>query len=180
MSQFGNFLNNKRKEKKPKVSMRELARRTNVDASYISRIEKGEYIPSKSIVINLARALEEDETEFLINAGYSPDDTRFIEVLKNCITHGTVEALRNNIVHNKLGDLLSDNDISHTARMEIIQYHEYIKFLEYVQSLGMSDIKEIDKYFKLSDISELPDEAIDEINNYIELIKLKYKSFDNK
>lgn len=75
MNIFGDYLKQNRESKRPKISMRELARRTNVDPSYISRIEKGEYVPSREIVMNIAKALNENVNEFLMKAGYVPLDS---------------------------------------------------------------------------------------------------------
>jgi transcriptional regulator with XRE-family HTH domain len=69
---FGNFLKSRR-EKNPDISQRELARRTNLSPSYISRIENGEYIPSREVVIEIAKALGEDKNKFLLKAKYLPE-----------------------------------------------------------------------------------------------------------
>lgn len=104
MLDFGSYLKQKRLSKKPKVSMRELARRTNVDPSYISRIEKNEHTPSRQVVINIAKALNEDVNEFLIKAGYTPNNENILltdenkkkiemadEIIEHLIKHGIIK-----------------------------------------------------------------------------------------
>lgn len=55
------------------ISQNEIARRTGLDHSYISRLERGERSPSKGTVMKIAKALELDEGEtdqLLASAGY--------------------------------------------------------------------------------------------------------------
>lgn len=83
MNDFGRFLKEKRTNRNEKISMRELARRTSIDPSYISRIEKGEYTPSRELVISIAKALNENQDEFLIKAGYTPSKENILLTEEN-------------------------------------------------------------------------------------------------
>ena len=62
------------------LSQRELARKVEVHSSYISKIEKGEEIPSPGLARTLARALEADPLLFVLAAGHVPDELRKVIV----------------------------------------------------------------------------------------------------
>ena len=52
------------------LTLRELAARSGVSQSHLSRIEKGERFPSGHILRKIAKPLEFDESQLLIVAGY--------------------------------------------------------------------------------------------------------------
>ena len=57
------------------LSQHELASRAGVDAAHVNRLERGTTTPSRTVVVNLADALEldaDDATLLLIAAGYWP------------------------------------------------------------------------------------------------------------
>lgn len=58
------------------MSQSELARRTGVDHTFISRLESGNRLPTRKIVVRLARELAGDDSEMtmrlLAAAGYAP------------------------------------------------------------------------------------------------------------
>jgi transcriptional regulator with XRE-family HTH domain len=58
------------------MSQSELARRAGVDHTFISRLESGNRLPTRKIVVRLARELAGDDSEmtvrFLAAAGYAP------------------------------------------------------------------------------------------------------------
>ena len=55
------------------LTLRELARRVDVDASHLSRVEQGRTKPSKSLLSTLALALQIQEERVLTLGGYLPD-----------------------------------------------------------------------------------------------------------
>lgn len=69
---FGEFLRENRKDKK--ISLRKLEELTEISFSHLSKIERGEYQPSRDSVISIAEALELDEDVCMIMAGYAPSD----------------------------------------------------------------------------------------------------------
>jgi len=52
------------------LTLRELADKSGVSASHLGRIERGERFPSGYILRKIAKALELDESQLLIVAGY--------------------------------------------------------------------------------------------------------------
>ena len=73
MNDFGNRLRKLREQKK--MTLRYLADRANLSYSFIASLEKGRYNPSCDTICALATALETDENELLILAGYLPNET---------------------------------------------------------------------------------------------------------
>jgi len=68
MTAFGDRLRELRLEQK--IGLRELARRVNISAPYVSNIEQGKFDPpSAEIVERLAAELGQDKEEFLLLAG---------------------------------------------------------------------------------------------------------------
>ena len=57
------------------MTLRYLADRANLSYSFIASLEKGRYNPSRDTICALATALETDENELLILAGYLPNET---------------------------------------------------------------------------------------------------------
>lgn len=55
------------------MSLRDLAKLVNVSFSYISKLEKGQYNPSRKVVTSLANALNAPKDELLKAAGYLLD-----------------------------------------------------------------------------------------------------------
>ena len=69
---FGVLLRKKRKARG--MSQNELARKTGVDASYISKLEQGKEKPSPQVVRKLAGLLDADPGEFELAAGQVPEE----------------------------------------------------------------------------------------------------------
>lgn len=65
---LGEIINNKRLEKD--MSLRDLATKVDVSYSYISRLERDKYIPSKSVLEKIADTLDIDKVYLLRIAGY--------------------------------------------------------------------------------------------------------------
>lgn len=71
---FGKLLRKTRRELE--VTQRELAARIEMDTAYLSRLETGEYNPSRQTVRRLAKALALDETQtegLILAAGKIPE-----------------------------------------------------------------------------------------------------------
>lgn len=85
------------------LSQNALAKKAEVDPSYINRIERGErQPPSLSVIHDIARALELDEfstSQLLLSAGYAPATT----ANPHLVAHPRLQLL---------GDFLSDGSIS--------------------------------------------------------------------
>lgn len=69
-NKFGDFLRKYRKENK--YSLREMSDKTGISFSHLSKIERGEYNPSKNTVEIISNKLNLDENKLLIMAGYTP------------------------------------------------------------------------------------------------------------
>lgn len=67
---LGEFLKTERRKKK--ISLRNLEGLSGISFSHLSKIERGEYTPSRTTVSLIARALNLDEDKLLVMAGYSP------------------------------------------------------------------------------------------------------------
>ena len=64
------------------LTLSELAARSGVSQSHLARIERGERFPSGNILRKIAKALELDESQLLIVAGYlSPQPSQEVESL---------------------------------------------------------------------------------------------------
>lgn len=72
------------------LSLRELARRIGVSASYLMRVENGEHEPSEKHLRAICSEVELDFDETMVSAGRLPDDVvRFITR-----TPGALERIR--------------------------------------------------------------------------------------
>ena len=78
---FGELLRTTRKEQK--ISLRKLEELTEVSFSHLSKIERGEYKPSRETVEIISEALELDEDVCMISAGYAPRELMESEIKKN-------------------------------------------------------------------------------------------------
>lgn len=67
-SEIGKIL--KQKRKALSLTMREVAEKSGVSASHLSRIEQGDRFPSASVLRRLADPLDYAETELMMLAGY--------------------------------------------------------------------------------------------------------------
>lgn len=74
MSAFSGFMIGQRSARR--ISVSELAERANVSVSAISRLESGDLEPSKDLALRLAKALETNEDDWLLAAGFLPEDMR--------------------------------------------------------------------------------------------------------
>ncbi len=74
MSAFSGFMVGQRSARR--ISVSELAERANVSVSAISRLESGDLEPSKDLALRLAKALETNEDDWLLAAGFLPEDMR--------------------------------------------------------------------------------------------------------
>ena len=74
MNPFAGYLLTQRNTRQ--VSVSELAERAGVSASAISRLESGDLEPSKDLALRLAKALESTEDDWLLAAGFLPEDLR--------------------------------------------------------------------------------------------------------
>ena len=73
----------KQKRKSMSLTMREVAEKSDVSASHLSRIEQGDRFPSASVLRRLAAPLDYEETELMMLAGYlSPVKTGIAEESK--------------------------------------------------------------------------------------------------
>ena len=73
MNEFGIRLRKLREQRQ--MTLRYLADLANLSYSFIASLEKGRYNPSRETICALAAALEADENELLILAGYLPNET---------------------------------------------------------------------------------------------------------
>lgn len=77
-AEIGKILKQKRKDLS--LTMREVAEKSGVSASHLSRIEQGDRFPSASVLRRLAAPLDYVETELMMLAGYlSPGKTGIAE-----------------------------------------------------------------------------------------------------
>jgi transcriptional regulator with XRE-family HTH domain len=67
-TEIGKILRQKRKSMS--LTMREVAEKSGVSASHLSRIEQGDRFPSASVLRRLASPLDYEETELMMLAGY--------------------------------------------------------------------------------------------------------------
>lgn len=74
MNPFAGYLLTQRNTRQ--VSVSELAERAGVSASAISRLESGDLEPSKDLALRLAKALESTEDDWLLAAGFLPEELR--------------------------------------------------------------------------------------------------------
>jgi transcriptional regulator with XRE-family HTH domain len=74
MSEVGKLLRSKRKEKR--ATLKTIANHVGVSINYISKMEKGESIPSDDIIVKLALALDLDEYDLFTAFGKMPLSTR--------------------------------------------------------------------------------------------------------
>jgi transcriptional regulator with XRE-family HTH domain len=65
------------------LTRRRLAQLANIDPSYVTLIERYGYVPRKSKVMDLARALRVDTDRTLIMAGYAPEGVPLSEFLEH-------------------------------------------------------------------------------------------------
>lgn len=63
------FVRNKRKLRR--LTRRRMAEYAGIDPSYVTLIERDGYVPRRDKVLAIARALNQDETETLLVAGYA-------------------------------------------------------------------------------------------------------------
>ncbi|WP_163579060.1 helix-turn-helix transcriptional regulator [Gracilibacillus saliphilus] len=70
-NKFGDFLRKYRKEYK--CSLREMSDKTGISFSHLSKIERGEYNPSRRTVEIIAEKLNLDSNELLPLAGFNPN-----------------------------------------------------------------------------------------------------------
>lgn len=79
-NKLGNYIRDKRKEKE--VTLRKLAENSGLSFSHLSKLERGEHMPSKETLDIVSDALELDKYEIYLLAGYSTDaDMEFWEEL---------------------------------------------------------------------------------------------------
>src|SRR5262245_20685061 len=82
MSEFGDYLRQRREEKRgtdASFSVRRLAARVGVEPSYLSKVERGEQPPpSEKTILALAEALDEDPDVLLALAGKVSEDRQRI------------------------------------------------------------------------------------------------------
>lgn len=77
MSAFGSRIQNLRKNKK--LTLRELAERSNLSFSFIASLEKGRYNPSRESIHSLAKSLDVEVDELLILSGFLPEESKLKE-----------------------------------------------------------------------------------------------------
>lgn len=68
---WAKYVRNKRKLRN--LTRKQLAEMSNINASYVTLIERDGYVPRKDKVESLARALQVNEHECLLAAGYSDE-----------------------------------------------------------------------------------------------------------
>lgn len=85
-NKLGEFIRSVRLEKD--ISLRKLAEISDVSFSHLSKVERGDHVPSKDIIEKLSASLEVSEYDLLILAGYQTEaETRFwIEVFEETIS----------------------------------------------------------------------------------------------
>lgn len=77
MNKFGNSIRKLRERKK--ITLRDLADRSNLSYSFIASLEKGRYNPSRKSIYSLAGPLDADLNELLMLAGFLPEQSEAIE-----------------------------------------------------------------------------------------------------
>lgn len=60
----------------PDYSLRRVATRVGVSAQFLSRVEKGEALPSEAVIERIAHVLDEDPDVLFALAGKVPEDLR--------------------------------------------------------------------------------------------------------
>lgn len=103
-----------------RITKAELAQRSGLAPSYLSRLESGEYkSPSIETMVSIARGLEMDPRDLLVLSGYVPEDLAKISrgVAEDQIIRITQESLRriqevaqNALTGSRNGDRLSGAD----------------------------------------------------------------------
>ncbi|EGQ27531.1 XRE family transcriptional regulator [Sporosarcina newyorkensis 2681] len=77
MNKFGEQIRQLRKSKK--LTLRNLAEKSNLSYSFIASLEKGRYNPSRESIYSIAKSLDADVNELLMLAGFLPDQPDTIE-----------------------------------------------------------------------------------------------------
>lgn len=104
IKEFSNIIKNKRLEMN--LSLRDLGELSDLDHSYIGRLEKGSSLPSRETVVKLAKALDLSVEELLVKAGYySNMYQKWEKVIKkannNKITPTILEKMIDNYIKNR-------------------------------------------------------------------------------
>lgn len=73
-NKIGEFLREYRKENNG-ITLRELSKRTGISFSHLSKIERGEHNPTKDTLFIIAEALDLNEDELYLMAGYAPKNS---------------------------------------------------------------------------------------------------------
>lgn len=104
------------------ISQRELARRINIDNSYISRIEKGQEKPSINFILKISKELNLDSIQ-LILMNYSQEEINSIEAINpiNDIFHFINEDVKEKM---KIKDENNNDRISLIKILEAYQNKE--------------------------------------------------------
>lgn len=120
---FGEFLRTVRKDKK--ISLRKLEELTDISFSHLSKIERGEYTPTRESVEVIAKSLELNEDECLLSAGYAPN-----KIINQDNTYDSLAEI------NKLAEKYG------IEQMGFFDIDEW-------KNLGPDDVKMIEEHFKM-------------------------------
>ena len=120
------------------LSLRDLSKLTDLDHSYIGRLEKDSSVPSRETIIKLAKALRIPKDELMVKAGYAPNN----------------EANKEKDLQQVMINAVSD-DPELSQFLEQILKREDLKVLyRQTKDLSPDAIKRIIKYIKLVEDEE--------------------------
>ncbi|MDQ7826288.1 MAG: helix-turn-helix transcriptional regulator [Candidatus Eremiobacteraeota bacterium] len=77
---WANYIKEKRRLKH--LTRRKLAELAKIDPSYVTLIERDGYIPRRDKVLEIAKALEVENNQILLMAGYAPEGIQVKEFLQ--------------------------------------------------------------------------------------------------
>ncbi|WP_079708123.1 LexA family protein [Paraliobacillus ryukyuensis] len=95
-NEFGSFLKKVRSDRG--YTLRELSNITGISFSHLSKIERGEYQPSKTTVLTISSSLDLDENELLILAGYAPQSESIKNLFPNLTYKQSEKILEENVI----------------------------------------------------------------------------------
>lgn len=99
-NKFGKYLRSYRKNEKG-LSLRDFSDLTGISFSHLSKIERGEYTPSRSTIAILADTLNIEKDKLLLLGGFAPDN-------------------HERIITRQHDDVMSTNLISDREQMQIL------------------------------------------------------------
>lgn len=171
LKEFGLSIKNARLTKD--LSLRDLSELTGLDHSYISRLEKGDSMPSHDTIIKLSQALAIPENELMILAGYIPNEElteRISKILKKNKEERLLrggEAVRGKYIEysktenspeDKIKNAVSDDPELLSFWQDLSQREDLKTLFKQSKDMSPEAIKRIIKYIKMVEDEEATEE----------------------